>query len=608
MAIFNFYYSKIEIHMRFRFILRFTALAILVLISHQAFAQSGSSQRSGSNTSGAATMSLGGEGLYYVDEVGIRIATESSPFEGFVNENEYIVGAQDILSVEVHGTIPMTWRGMVVNAEGYLIIPTIGNVFVGDVTLAEAKERVKHAIVEKIRSDKVLVTLEMPKPVNIHVVGDLSSPGRYTFPAHSRLDFAVVNLLVGFTSKKEEDSEEPVLKLRSYTISSRSIGQPFTEDVQSFDLSQFNLRNMVIKHRNGSETNADVLAYLNGGVIASNPYLRDGDIIMIRRTDKLAPKISMSGAVKSGFTSDFRNDDNVAYLLNVAGGYDIEADSTHFFVARMMGDSIERIRIEGSASTNDSFMLHPNDRVIVPRTERSKDNQSVWISGEVVTPGSYPIVENKTSIFDVLNTTGGLTSRSLPSAAFIERTMPNDFYYSFGLSEEQMMERTSDQLLDGLDYLRLERELSSRFLFVDLRDETRARQIMLKNGDRIHVPNDEKTVLVMGQVNKTGYYPYSEGMDAQGYIQFAGGYTLSAEIERTFIIKAGSREWRKPGETKVESGDIVFIDRQPTDEFIASRTYKLQKSQQRLQTVQVALSTVATLVSVVLTYIALSNQ
>ncbi len=605
--------------MRFRSFFRLTILTVFVLVSQLAYAQSSSSQRSGSSSSSSNTMSPGGDGLYYVDEVGIRIATESSPFEGFVDENQYIIGAQDIISVEVHGTIPMTWRGMVVNAEGYLIIPTIGNVHVGDITLAEAKERVKQAISERIRSDKVLVTLEMPKPVNIHVVGDLSSPGRYTFPAHSRLDHAIINLLVGFTLTQEEDSDEPVLQRRSYSISSRPIGQPFPEDGQPFDLSQFNLRNMVIKHRDGSEFNADLLAYLNGGVIESNPYLRDGDIVMIRRSDRLSPKISMSGAVKSGFASDFRNDDTVAYLLNVAGGYDIEADSSHFFVARMMGDTIERIRVEGSATANDSFVLHPNDRIIIPRSERSKDNQSVWISGEVATPGSYPIVEHKTSILDVVNATGGLTNRSLPAAVFIERTMTNDFFYSFGWSEQQMMERTSDLFQDGFDYLRLERALSTRFIFVDLRDEVRAKQIILKNGDRIHIPNDEKTVLVMGQVNKTGYYPYTEGMGVQEYIQIAGGYSISAEQDRTFIIKAGSREWRKPGETQVESGDIVFVDRIPTDEFLANRTfelqkntadrsYELQKSQQRLTRYQIAFSTVTTLVSVVLTYIALSNQ
>lgn len=594
--------------MRFKSFFSLTLLTVFVLASYQAHAQSSSSQRSGSNSSSSTTMSPGGDGLYYVDEVGIRIATESSPFEGFVDENQYIVGAQDIISVEVHGTIPMTWRGMVVNAEGYLIIPTIGNVHVGDITLAEAKERVKQAISERIRSDKVLVTLEMPKPVNIHVIGDLSSPGRYTFPAHSRLDHAIINLLVGFTLTQEEDSEEPVLQRRSYSISSRPIGQPFPEDGQPFDLSQFNLRNMVIKHRDGSEFNADLLAYLNGGVMESNPYLRDGDVIMIRRTDRLAPKISMSGAVKSGFSSDFRNDDTVAYLLNVAGGYDIEADTTHFFVARMMGDSIERIRVEGSAASNDTFVLHPNDRIIVPRSERSRDNQSVWISGEVATPGSYPIRENTTTIMDLVQVAGDLTSRALPSAVFIERTEPNEFYYSFGWSEQQMLERTGDQYQDGLDYIRQERALSTRFIFVDLRNEERARQIVLKNGDRIHVPNDEKTVLVMGQVNKTGYYPYSDGMDSNEYIQLAGGYSYAAERERTFIIKAGSREWRKPGETPVESGDIIFIDRTPTDQFLANRTYELQKRQQRLTTYQIAFSTVTTLVSVVLTYIALSNQ
>lgn len=603
------YYSEIEIHMRFRSILRLTVLSVFVLLSHQAFAQSGSSQRSGANSSISATMLPSGDGLYYIDEVGIRIATESSPFEGFVDENQYVVGAQDIISVEVHGTIPMTWRGMVVNAEGYLIIPTIGNVHVGDVTLAEAKERVRQAISGRIRSDKVLVTLEMPKPVNVHVVGDLTSPGRYTFPAHSRVDYAIINLLVGFTMNTDEDSDEPTLIRRGYVLSNRPVGEQYVDGaIEPFNLSHYNLRNMSIQHRNGKVTKADVFAYLNGGVLEFNPYLRDGDVIVVHKTDRYAPKISVSGSVKKAFTSDFRNDDTVSHLVNVSGGLNNEADSTHFFVARLIDGEIERIRVEGSASYNTTFMLHPNDRVVIPRAERSKENQSVWISGEVNTPGNYPIQDGKTTILQVVSAAGSLNDKALLSGVFIERTEPNEFNYSYGSSEQQLLERTGNQFEDGLDYIRQERALSSRFIFVDLRDQQRASQITLKNGDRIHIPSDQKTVLVMGQVNKTGYYPHADGMDVNGYIQLAGGYAFSAEIGRTFIVKSGSREWMRPGETTIESGDIIFIDRTPTDQFLAKRTYDLQKRQQRMQIYQFAFSTVATLASVILTYIALSNK
>jgi polysaccharide biosynthesis/export protein len=609
MAILGHYYSVEAIPMRFRsFLSFFITLTLTLSVAQLATAQSGSSQRN-TGSSGSSALSPGGDGIYYVDEIGIRIATESTPFEGFVDENEYIIGAQDVISIEAHGTIPITWRGMVVNAEGYLVIPTVGNVRIGDLSLAQAKSRITELVVQRIRTDKVTVTLEMPKPVIIHVVGDLSSPGRYTFPAHSRLDHAVINLLVGFTLTQEADSDEPVLQRRSYTVSSRPIGLPFSQDGAPFDLTQFNLRNMVIKHRDGSETNADLLAYLNGGVMKSNPYLRDGDVIMVRRTDRLSAKISMSGAVKSAFTSDFRNDDTVQYLLNVAGGYDIEADTSHFFVARLIDGAIERIRVDGSPTSNDTFILHPNDRVIVPRrTERSMDNQSVWISGEISAPGSYPIQDNATSLYEVVQVAGNITERALQAGVFIERSEITDFYKSFGWSEQQLLERTGDQFLESLDYIRQERTLNTRFIFVDLRDEAKARQIILKDGDRIHVPNDNKSILVMGQANKTGYYPVTPGFTPADYIQMAGGYAYGAQTDRTFIIKAGSREWYKPGVVPIESGDIIFIDRVPVDQFQAKRSHDLQKRQLRLTTYQIAFSTVTTLVSVVLTYIALSKQ
>jgi len=118
----------------------------------------------------------------------------------------------------------------------------------------------------------------------------------------------------------------------------------------------------------------------------------------------------------------------------------------------------------------------------------------------------------------------------------------------------------------------------------------------------------------MGQVYKTGYYPLYEDFNAFDYIQLAGNFTISAEKERVFVIKSGSKEWKSPNEIGIQSGDIIFIDKQITDDFQLKRSYDieleqlvLQKKQQRITNIQVILSVLATVTSTTLTYIALTK-
>jgi polysaccharide export outer membrane protein len=587
-------------------------IIVAIILPYNAIAQSNSPQRSGSNNTSNTFLSPNENAIYYVDDVGLRIAADSPSLEGFIDESTYFLGAKDIISIEIRSTIPVSWRGLVVNAEGYLGIPTVGNIKVADMSLLEAKDVIKEMISKSFRADEIIVILELPKQVHVHIVGDFNYPGRYAFPANSRLDQAVINLLVGYTSTKVQGSDETVVQRRSFYFGGRSLDYTISGD---FDLSSYNLRNLTIIHRDGKITNADLFAYLNSGIMKSNPYLRDGDLLTLRRTDTFAPKISISGAVKSGFTTDFRNDDTINHLITVAGGYAVDADTTHFFVTRIVNGKVEQIRVDNSPISLDQFILRHNDRIVIPRNEASRVNQSVWISGEVRMPGNYPIVENETTFDEVLSLAGNMTDRALPTAIFIERSQSNEFYEKFGWSELQVIRRSGNLLEESLEYIQQERSLATRFIFVNPQKNNKIEQVTLRDGDRIHVPRNDNQVLLMGQVKRTGYYPIYANYGVMDYIRLADGLTLAAELERIFIIKAGSRDWFRPGEVSIESGDIIFVDRNIVDNFQANRTYfiekeqlRLQRSQQKLTTFQVILSAVATITSATLTYIALTKD
>jgi polysaccharide biosynthesis/export protein len=578
---------------------------ILILVFQLAFwasvfAQSATGQRNTARTSSSV------DGIYYVDEVAIRLASDQFPIEGFIDENTYVLGSMDMLSIEIRGSIPVTYRSLLVNSEGYLIIPNIGSVKVGEVLLVDAKELIKNRVSQRFSSSDIEVTLEKPKAINVHITGDVLTPGRYRHAANTRLESVLIPILVGYESgivNTASGAAPPVLK--RFRVSSRPINIGFDAGGEYVDLSIYALRNVHIRHRDGTSSNSDLLGYFNSGLIEANPFLRDGDVITIRKKNHQTPTVSVSGGVNAQFVGDYRDDDLLGQVFSVAGGYALNADTTHVVIVRLVDGSFTALTLQGSIMDNATFRILPNDRVIIPILENQAKTGSVWISGEISKPGNYPILSGTTKLREVLELSGMPTSQALLNGAFISRSSGNDFVSSLNI---ELIQRSSDQFIENIEFLRNEFALGGTNLFIDLSDESQLNEVRLHDGDRLYIPRNDNTVLVMGQVNRTGYVPVISGRNVDAYIDLAGGLTIAADPSRIFVLKAGTRSWYKAVDTRVEPGDIVYIDRVPFDEFTQKRSYDLQVKQSNNSNYQLILSGIATVASIITTYLVLTTK
>lgn len=71
------------------------------------------------------------------------------PLEGKINPEKYIVGPNDLFTLGVYGFINQQVP-LYVSPEGTVIIPTVGEVMVSDLTLAEARSRVIATVKKKV--------------------------------------------------------------------------------------------------------------------------------------------------------------------------------------------------------------------------------------------------------------------------------------------------------------------------------------------------------------------------------------------------------------------------------------------------------------------------
>lgn len=514
---------------------------------------------------------------YYLDQIGLAMAQNRIPQEGYINPKTYHLGPQDMLSVDLHGAITMSMQGIVVNPEGDIILPTVGQINVKNLTLAQAEKKIKKVFEKNYKETKVLVSLDKPRSITIHVTGDVPYPGRYIVPAQTRVDQAIFNSLFGKSNEKNPNGKI----YNSHVLSKMRVS----------------LRNILIKSQRHKTEHADLIAYFKAGDLKADPYVQNGDIIVVKKILDSSPQISISGAVNSPIRLEYRHGDTISELVAIAGGYTNNADSTKAYVYQPLRNTVKKTTV---TRNNDSFKdlkLQPDERVVIPYSQNRTSTYSAWVYGQAKNPGNFPIIEGKTTAYDLLQMAGGLTKQALPQAGYLIRDKPaiRNMPSTAGINKKEIP-RTSDQTEQGLRYLQLETKLDKNEVYVDLSDPEQLKKVKIYDGDKLFIPRNDHTVYVMGQVNNPGYYDYKKSLNAQNYVKEAGGFTIAANPKRVFVIKAGSKSWYRPKQTHIQSGDMIFVDRVPYENLNLERDYKIQKKNLTNARISLILSAISTTV------------
>lgn len=599
--------------------LRTIFLFLLILLPLQSVMSQGDNRR-GSTDQGSSLANI------FVDEIGIRLINEGLFFEGELDPDNYILGPLDALSVTVKGSVNLIFRGLAINPVGDISIPSVGAIRVSGLSLSEARLVIQDAIKPVYANSEIITTLDIPRNIVVHLLGDVPQPGVRFMPAFSRLNLMLMSLFA------EEYSPliSPVqMAMRPQTAAEQrdhstmgSIGDRGDElagdpgyinrrDNRRMGLNYlrtYSLRNINILHADGSESHADLLGYYFGGMLDRNPVLKPGDrvIMQFRRSD--APRVSISGAVNRPFNAEYYAFDTLGDLLQIAGG-----------LSPFANEEVGLLYLPGNSTPTTlnlaesmDMPIQPNSRIIIKFNEDVRnENSSVWTAGEVLNPGNYPIEDRVTTLRELLEMAGGFTHRALPQAAYISRKpelVEQPELRSMQINNRDMINRTSPLFLDNVEYLELEQRTSLNIIHIDLRNEFALDNTRLHANDRIIIPQDQNTVTVFGQVNNTGFFPFWPETSVDDYIMLAGGPTLSADTDRIYIIKAGTNVWFKPGETRLESGDKIFIDRIPVQSIEAIRTYELELVQQRNNNLAIVFAGLGTISSIATTIILLLTR
>jgi polysaccharide biosynthesis/export protein len=297
--------------------------------------------------------------------------------------------------------------------------------------------------------------------------------------------------------------------------------------------------------------------------------LADGDsIVVFSRSDlRVDEKVAIAGLVKNPDTYALHRGMTLRDLVLAAGGFDagaypLEAEISRATDPLRRGSAVavvERVPLTSSAGNNGGngnhgtnpggvypdlvpewrpepgeLELRDGDRVFIRRAPGYVEPRQVVVSGEVLMPGVYPLAQRDERFSSLIDRAGGLTDEAHHRGVHVVRG---------GVIVAAELDRALRRPGDRND-------------------------IILMDGDSIHVPGYDPMVRVTGAVNFDTRVVFVPGQQLGYYIAQAGGYADNARAGGTTVIYANGERRVSSGRLfrrvpRVESGAVIYVPHRP---------------------------------------------
>jgi polysaccharide export outer membrane protein len=462
---------------------------------------------------------------------------EEVALEGVIDPEEYILGPGDEVVINIWGEVSTGIEFLIpprsaVTPEGKVLIPTIGDVSVGELTLAQASERIAREVKKKYRNVMVTVNLSKLRKFRVFVIGEVALPGTYVAMAIDRVS-ALIDRAGGFTSRSS-------------------------------------MRKIEVRRGENGIFTADMVLFNWTGDLEHNTCVLEGDVIFV---PVKIDSVSISGAVNLPGDYEYREGDTLEDLIKIAGGLSSEANLTRAEIVRFMPDGLttEHVTVDldtllGQNDPIKRFDLQKDDQVFIRSKPEWRVRRTVTIEGEVRYPGDYAIDKDRTTLSEVIQRAGGFT----PEASLDEAKVIRQLYTEIVDPEYERLRLmgVADMTNEEREYFKTKSREQPGIVVVDFErlfhDRDLSQDIILKPMDIISIPEVRNTVTVSGAVENPGSVIYEPAMDMDYYIEQAGGYTLEARKNKVKLIKGDTGVWLRPDEVReIKPGDTVWVPEKP---------------------------------------------
>ena len=315
----------------------------------------------------------------------------------------------------------------------------------------------------------------------------------------------------------------------------------------------------------------DIQGILNG-TVADVPLENEDVLTIASKQEKTNERtVTIFGEVMFPATYEYADDESIEDLIIQAGGLTDAASTVKVDVSRRMIDPKATEDSREVAQTfsftlkdglvvdgSKDFTLQPYDEVYVRKSPGYMPQRNVSVEGEVLFAGNYPLTRKNQRLSEVVKAAGGVTKEGYIRGARIERPMNDDEKFRLN----RILQLAKVQSGAGFDANKVEQD-SVYYVAIEL-DKALAHpgsdyDVVLREGDRIIVPEFSGTVKIDGNVMYPNTASYSSGKSYKWYVRNqAGGFGMGAKKSRAFILYQNGAVKKASG-AKIEPGCEIFV-------------------------------------------------
>lgn len=271
-----------------------------------------------------------------------------APVENIPVTPDYLIGPGDEIVIKAWGQVDIDFHA-VVNRNGAIDIPKVGNINVAGIRYQQLQGYLKSAIGRVFRNFELNVTLGKLRSIQVFVLGQAKRPGVYTVSSLSTL----VNTL--FAS-----------------------GGPSVKG---------SLRHIQVKRNGKLVTDFDLYELLLKGDKTKDVALLAGDVIYIPPVGHL---VAISGSVNNSAIYEIKDEKTtLANLIELAGGFTTTAAGQKVMVERIADRTMRKVEEFELDKLGLEKRIQDGDLIQVRAIKGQFDN-AVTLRGNVADPGRRP--------------------------------------------------------------------------------------------------------------------------------------------------------------------------------------------------------------------------
>ena len=345
---------------------------------------------------------------------------------------------------------------------------------------------------------------------------------------------------------------------------------------QAEGLKEDAFRARAVMHRMKEDRTLEVISIDVDGILkgtSADIPLKENDVLYIPSNMLINDSYTMTihGEVQYPGVYRYADNETLEDFILQAGGLTDAASTVKVDVARrvvnpkaFMNDSVisqtftfalkDGFVVDGK----QGFILKPFDEVYVRKSPGYSEQKNVYLEGNVMFAGTYTLSHKNERLSQIINKAGGLNDRAYPQGARIERVRT---------IEEQIRDKTLLQMMasqsgDTIDVNKL--QLGTTYTVGIELDKALAHpggdeDLVLREGDRIIIPEYNGTVKVSGDVLYPNTVSYQKGKKLSYYVEQAGGWGNRAKKGQTYIIYMNGMVAKVKHNTKILPGSQIVV-------------------------------------------------